>query len=332
MPGTRAGKIETSVGLLVLMLLAGIAAWVYSRQFQFDPTVYAPVLSGEEGRPSGAGGPVHVSWFLEYLPEGMEPFSSAEVFGPDTLSEKIDGKAELYLSAGFQGLICRRFVLSGLPDAWIEVFVYDMGNTRNAFSVFSSQRRTEGEDAGFAPFAYHSKNALFFVHGHEYVEMVASSERLLDPILSMGRNYVAARPVETGRVEEMAFFPKEGLSRESITLLSSDVFGFQDLNHVFTAHYVLDGRGYTLFLSERKDAREASSLAASYVRFLLENGGEERGAASPISGLKAVEILDSYELIFSHGRFFAGVHEAEDLEGALELANRLHETLRGVGP
>lgn len=326
----KSRKSETCVGIVILMTLAGIAFWVYLKQLQYDPAVFMPVLHPEERAFPEASGTLDASWFQSYLPEGFNPLSSVEAFGPENLSEKIDGKAELYLSAGFVKLVSRRFVKSGQSDSWFEVYVYDMGSTRNAFSVYSSQRRADGEDVDFTRFAYHSRNALFFVHGREYVEVVASSESLIEEMLALGRNFVAGKRTETGEVNEIALFPKEALEEGSITLLSSDVFGYQELNNVFIAHYLLGGKRFTLFLSARKDPREADSLAASYRQFLLENGGKNQVAENRIPGLKIVEILDSYEFIFAHRHFLAGVHEADDIAMAEELAVRLYETLAEV--
>ena len=71
----------------------------------------------------------------------MEPLSPPETFDAEKLSEKIDGKAGLYLSAGFKSLTCRRYKKPDNPDLWLEIFFYDMGNIINSFAVYSMQRR-----------------------------------------------------------------------------------------------------------------------------------------------------------------------------------------------
>ena len=58
-----------------------------------------------------------------------------------SLSDKINGKAELYLAAGFARLETQRFALTDNPGQWMERYLYDMGQHANAFSVFSAQRR-----------------------------------------------------------------------------------------------------------------------------------------------------------------------------------------------
>lgn len=324
---------ETAVGVVILLALGGIALWVLHAQSRFDPAILTPVAI-KDSSPAGSAEAVAEGKVLqEAVAQGMRPLTPLESFGPETLSEKIDGKAELYLSAGFQQMLCQRFVKSNDTASWMEVFVYDMADLRNAFSVYSSQRRADAQDAPFTQFAYHSQNALFFVHGRFYVEIIASNQGMLGEMLDYGARFVSVGITgASGEVAEMKLFPAEGLEHGSITLLSSDVFGFDGLDQVFIATYKLDGVSMTAFISRRKDQQEATALVASYRAFLLQNGGkdEEHGASMP--ALAVISILDSYELVFARGRYLAGVHEADSRDPALRLAIEIDKALQGAAP
>ena len=70
--------------------------------------------------------------------------SAPENFRPDDVYNKIDGKADLYLTAGFVHMTCQRFELKAANDDWMEWFVYDMGTfrrRRSRCSVSSAARR-----------------------------------------------------------------------------------------------------------------------------------------------------------------------------------------------
>ncbi len=328
----RPSSLESGLGFLILLTLAAVAAWVATVQNRFDPAVLTPSMNEGTATPPGsiAAG---LDLLSAPLSEGMRPLSAAEAFGPETLSEKIDGKAELYLSAGFVNLLCQRFARNADPASWMEVFVYDMGDPRNAFSVFSSQRRGDGTDVPFTRFAYHAQNALFFTHGPYYVEIIASNESMLENMLAYGTAFVSRTRVETSSdISETSLFPPTGLDPASITLRPSDVFGFEGLDNVFLATYTVDGAPMTAFISPRKDELEAAALASSYQRFLLQHGGTDEPHSSPIAGLKLISILDSFELVFVRGRYLAGVHEAEELEPALRLVTEIDRALQGVSP
>lgn len=329
----RASSLESGVGVFILLTLVGIAAWLLTVQSRFDPAILAPVVVKEGMASPTASLDPGADLLSAPLSEGMQPLSAAEAFGPETLSEKIDGKAELYLSAGFVHLQCQRFVRAAEPASWMEVFVYDMGDPRNAFSVFSSQRRADAIDASFTPFAYHAQNALFYTHGPYYVEIIASNESMLEDMLAYGSAFVSRTRIETSSdISETSLFPPTGLDPASITLRPTDVFGFEGLDNVFLATYTVDGAPMTAFISLRKDESEADALASSYQRFLLQHGGTDEPHSSPIAGLKLISILETFELVFVRGRYLAGVHEAEQLEPALRLATELDRALQGVSP
>lgn len=325
----KVSRTENAVGALILLALLSIGVWIFHRQSQFDPSVL--VISAPPQHTVGAAEPItpvqSLSPFQSWLPEGITALGPPERFGPENLSEKIDGKAELYLSSGFLALECQRF--SGALDGslWFEIFVYDMGNARNAFSVFSSQRRAEGRTVDLTRFAYETPNALFLAHGREYLEIIGSGETLGAMFLAVGRAFVEARPLEDGDLGELGLFASDGLDLSSITLLSSNVFGYEKLDDTYTAVYSLGQWKMMAFVSRRGAEEEASRLVEEYVRFLLENGGEEIDSGVRIPGGRVIQVFDTTEVVFSRGAILAGVHEADDRDAALALAERLYEAM-----
>ncbi len=323
----KPGKVETGVGLLILLLLLGIAGGVMIKQSRYDESAFVVARSDNASSYGASVTAAAVSNLQDYLPEGMEILTPVETFGPENLSEKIDGKAELYLSAGFVSLRSQRFVETGKPDRWLEVFVYDMGSMRNAFSVYSTQRRADAKDLAFTPFAYQTANAVFFLQGQFYVEVIAASEQMAEAMLAIGRNFIGKDPTSTEAIHEVAIFPKASLIPDSVSLLAENVFGFSDLNNTFVARYRLGEIELTAFLSRRQAAQEAQDLASAYLQFLVENGGVETAMDGAIPEARLVKIFDAFELVFVHGSFLAGVHEAESKDFAEQLALQLKNAL-----
>ncbi len=334
-----AGKTETLVGIAILLVLVIIAAGVLVRQSAYDPdqfraaAVDASFMAPVPGSPVPAPG-TSASQIQGYLPEGLTVLTPPETFGPLNLSDKINGKAELYLSAGFVGLRCQRFALAGNPAAWIEVFIYDMGSPNNTFAVFSSQRRADGQVLALTGNAYRTANALFFAHGSDYVEIVAaqSSEEITRSMLAYAENLVRLKPFVGVDVVAGPPFPLEDLDRSSIMLLAADVFGFDRLTQVYTATYRSASGPLTAFISERASDDEARELAAAYCRFLLANGGVEKPPAANIPGVRVVQIFDSVEVVLAKGRYLLGVHDASAVEPAQQLALRCYQAFPETAP
>jgi len=269
------------------------------------------------------------------LPQDVSVLTAPETFGPDTLSDKIDGKAELYLSAGFKRLQCQRFSAAASAETWMEIFIFDMASQKNAFAVYSSQQR---EDAASSPalgrYAYRTANALYWVHGPNYVELIASeaSEAILNRMQALAEAFNRTTPVDTETITETALFPKAGLDPQSITLIPADAFGFEKFDRVFVAEYHFNGSTLSAFISARGSPEAAKDLAAGYRAFLLAFGGTAV-EGSGIRDAVIVEIMDEYDLIFTRDLFVAGVHAAADKSQAVRLARSLdagiEEAIRG---
>lgn len=320
-------KLEAYLGFLILFLLLVIAGGVLIKQSRYDEALFTAALSKNIPVPAHHGPAGPTLDLRDYVPEGLAVLAPAEGFGPENLSEKIDGKAELYLSAGFLSLLTQRFAEPGQDDQWLELFVYDMGEQQNAFSVYSTQRRADAVDAAFAESAYHTENALFFQQGQFYVEIIGASNQMVARMFAIGENFTRKHPASPERMNEFALFPEASLVPASIVLLAENVFGFDRLSHTFTARYRFAEMELTAFLTPQTSADAARQMAAAYHEFLVANGGEDVSLAVPIPDAWVVKVFDTFEVVFVHGLYLGGVHEAERKDLAEELALNLKTAL-----
>lgn len=319
-------RLETFISIAVILLLFITGTLIFMKQFRYDPSIFPSgmLLSTPSGRPLTDKNPESLLSF-----NNMTPMTQPEIFNEDNLSEKINGKADLYLSAGFKSLTSQRFKKPDDPDSWLEVFIYDMGNIANAFAVFSVQKRE-----GFLPleltrFFYKTENALFFVHGNYYIEITSSkiSGALMDSMISFSKDFIKNRNIDEKTISEIELFPTEYLDSNSIILFPSNAFGFDRLNMVFAADYKTQKGKFQAFLSRRKDQSEAKELAKSYSDFLVSLGGKAVKSDQLTDNIAIIEIMDAYELILSNGSFLAGIHSAEDLNGAKKIMSALNKKL-----
>ncbi len=327
----KSNKVETVLGFLILCLLLVIAIGVLIKQSRYDEAPFTAALSKDlpARDDHDSAGPARD--LRDYRPEGWVVMTPAERFGPESLSEKIDGRAELYLSAGFLSLRTQRFAVAGQPEQWLELFLYDMGDRRNAFSVYSTQRRADAEDVPLAQSAYRTENALFFQHGQFYVEMIGTSKQMVERMLAIGENFIREHPADADRIDELTLFPEASLVPGSLALLAENVFGFDRLSHTFTARYRLAETELTAFLAPQASATAAREMANAYHEFLTANGGEDVSLTVPIPDAWVVKVFDTFEVVFIHDSYLGGVHEAERKDLAEELTLKLKKALSQAG-
>jgi hypothetical protein len=326
-------KTETYVGCTILIVLLVISSGILLKQSQYNPSIFKPTTFQPESPAPTSPRTSFPPDLIQYAPKSLTALTPPETFGLENLSDKINGKAELYLSAGFVRLVSQRFAIEGEPTSWMEAFIYDMGSTRGSYAVYSLQKRSEATELDTGDFAYRTENALYLVHGSYYVEIVASiaQERMVELILSFGDNFIRKTTAGSETINEFILFPIKHLNKESISLLPSDAFGFQQFDSIFTAQYEVGDTELTAFLSQRQSPAEAVRLVESYTSFLREFGGTELKSTLNIPGAKLVEIMDTFELIFSRGSILAGVHGAENRKAAEALALMLNQSLAEKG-
>lgn len=328
----KVNQAQRLTGYGILAVLGLIAIGILVQQARFNPAVRAlhgpgPALWTQVG--SAASGAT-----TGLLPEapGFTPLGPPQSYNPENLSDKINGKAELYLSAGFKAMACRSFTLDDPQGAHLEVFIYDMGQADNAYAVFSSQRRPGAASLPLTENAYVTPNALFFTRGPFYVEMVADRAiadlaALLEPLTTA---LLAKLPTGAEAKTAVALFPAAGLIADSVRLNAADAFGLEGFDNVYTGEYALNGGRATAFLAEQQSPAEAAAAAKKFRDFLVANGYREEQPAGAPEGALVLALEGAVDVIIIQGRMVAGVHDAASPAEALALAGRLRQSLKGA--
>lgn len=337
-PRARAGTAEKLASLGVLAVLAAAALWLCSAQARFNPAVIVAMAHPKGQPPAGAPAAASSSLTAQLLESlsAFSPLSSTESYNAETLSDKIDGKAELYLASGFMEMSCRAYAAGDGGQARVEVFLYAQGTPDDAFSVFSGQRRPGSPSLALTANAYSAGNAVFFAKGSFYAELVAdrATPDVLAALESMAGALAAALPAEGGedqaaRTGVTGLFPAEGLQTDSVRLAASDALGMQGLQNVYTADYMVGDTLAGAFLASRASPGEAQAQAQAYQAFLAENGFRKVEApqgAPPDAAVMAMEGM--VQVVMARGSVLAGVHDAQDMATALRLASMLNERLK----
>ncbi len=334
-PGTtdfgKRSRTETLVSFAILLTLAGIAATILLQQRHY----FSPFLAALAEPTSSPASPTgqKESDLSAYAGTGLSAMSSMESFGPDDLYKKIDGRDDLYLTAGMVAMQCQRFSGKGAGESWVEVFVYDMGSPDNAFTVYSKQKRPGVQELG--ELAYQTPNSLHFAHGKYYVEILAATDA--EPIRQAMREYrnhfIASVEGGSGSAaRDMALFPSQDLRAGSISRSGADDFGIEGFQNVFLAMYRIDEVDVTAFLHRCSSPNEAADLAAAYRDSFgsfdkKSIGGQVTPTGPDIPGGTMIKVLDTYKIVFSRGSFVAGVHESSQHPPAEKVAALLARKL-----
>ena len=317
-------RLESVVGFFLLAILIIITITLLITQSDYDMTRFGV------GTDVSAPGTEQLS-LSSLIPAGFDTLSN-ETYLADNLYEKINGKAPLYIESGFVKLSTARFVSKDDESLWMELFIFDMANIKNAFCVYSVQKRPGVDILPDMQFGYRTTDAPYFVHGKYYVEFIASSksDELFKAMMETVQKIQAYLPIDVDiEIPELSFFPQENLVAGSFKLYLESAFGFEGFTDIYTAQYKFDDETITAFFSRKDTAAEATKSFESYHKFLIENGGEDAPSNNP--KVKFVDFYGTLEIVTVAGPFVFGVHEAENPKLASKVEKMILNKLREMG-
>lgn len=215
---------------------------------------------------------------------GWKKSAKGTFYTPENLFEYINGGAELYRSYNFRQMLAQKYEKEELPEITMDIF--DMGNSFNAFGVFSHSR--EALDQSIAPDveSEYASGLLTFWKGRFYVSIMAypETEEKKKTVLTLGR-HIAGLIRESSQIPPIiSKLPTENLIQESIRYfqhyiwLNSHYFiSDQDILHIdkdthagLAKYKEKPGAGsYYVLLVEYQDTAKAEAAYGNFMKNYL---------------------------------------------------------------
>ncbi|TEU09097.1 MAG: hypothetical protein E3I52_01160 [Candidatus Aminicenantes bacterium] len=191
---------------------------------------------------------------------------------PEILFEYINGAAEIYLSYDFKELTVGQYE-KGDSNASLIIEIYDMGNEINSFGIYSAERFPDSQFISLGNQGYLEEETLNFIVGKYYIKLLCfdSGEDSAD-FLKLFSQEVVKRVKDKGTLPPaLAFFPKQGLVRNSEKFILRNFMGYSFLHSGYLANYKLEDLEFDCFLIEGENADDAQNMLKKY----LEKKGKQ---------------------------------------------------------
>lgn len=157
------------------------------------------------------------------LPEVIDDWkksSDLAVYDSDNLYTYINGGAELYISFRFINLVSQSY--GNEEDEEIQIDIFDMGSSQNAYGIFSHSRETVDDFLGADIESEYSGGLLTFWKGRYYVSILAypetDSKKLA--VQKLGRKIGEQIQGPSIKPQLVNLLPKESLQPHSIKYFS----------------------------------------------------------------------------------------------------------------
>jgi hypothetical protein len=317
---------EVRWGFAVGAILVALAVWILWKKNHPHPSLsMAPPLVGGKGGASGPGQPDDRGPVPTDLAAPGWTAGELSRFGPDNLYVKINGRADYFLSFGFQQLYFVSLRHGEADDApSVELEIYDLDSPSNALGAFSGEQKEGAEtESAAGGVSYLARNALFVARGRYYVRAIGSEESapvtaqleklrglLIDQLEGADRPwayelFVGGMQVDADRV---SYAPRNAFS----------IAAARDL---YIARLEDDAQ---LFAAVTGDEGAAAELAAALNAGFADVGEEVDG------GWVKDRYLDTLAIAVADGRFVVGVNGAASAEQGTDYVDRVKAALAAL--
>ena len=319
---------EVRWGLVVLVLLVAIAAWVAWEGARGDPDLFA---SSQPGKAMALPGDQAAATESGPLSADLAPqgWSAGEVstFGPENLYVKINGRADYFLSYGFKRLYFMTLRASQDDDApVIDIEAYDLGEPSNALGAFSGEEKDGEPTNADGGLVYLSANALFVARDRYYVRAIGSEgsaeiRAALEHLRGAFESAIGGGDGERPWAYEL-FSEKLDIPVDQIRYAAENALSFEFATDVYSA---VAGGDVQVFASLRASEAEAAELAEK-----IRDGFASLGTAGD-GGWVTDKFLGTFATAVAEGRYVIGVRGAPDREAGERHLARLREALPASG-
>ncbi len=256
-------------------------------------------ISSEQGRGIEKLLPKLESWTLK------EDFRT---YQPENLFEYINGAAESYLSYQFKELLVAEY---SVKDQSCEVIleIYDMGDPRNSFGIYSSERYPDNNFISVGTQGYLEQGTLNFLVGEYYIKLMSfecgdQSREYLKKFAETISEKVSGKHQFPAVLQA---FPKQGLIENSERFILINYLGYDFLHSGYSADYQLEGNEFSCFIIKGDNETDAEQMFEKYFKAKKDQEIEKTSYGYHIKDRY-------YENIFltQKGPYICGVMEIKD--------------------
>ena len=184
---------------------------------------------------------------------------------PETLYEYINGAAEIYLGYDFKQLIVGQYEKTH-NQASLSVEIYDMGNEKNAFGIYSAERFPDAQFLLMGNQGYLEEGSMNFLVGRYYIKLLCfDCGEKYEILLKKFSEAILNRIQDRGQLPFLLnVFPKEGLIPNTEKFILNNFMGYSFFHNGYLANYRLGDIEFECFLIEGKDGEEAQNMLIQF--------------------------------------------------------------------
>jgi hypothetical protein len=237
----------------------------------------------------------------------------------ETLSDRINGEAELYFPYGFDRMAAARYGSEKNRAAGMDVEIYRMGSLLDSFGMYANYRQKDGRPQNIGAGSNLSDSQLYFYQGRHFIHIQTTGSDAADPdiLAECGRTVAARLPGVGNRPPELSVFDRPESVKGSERYLPLNLLGYDFLNRGLMTDAVVEGANLQIFILLNASTESASATFESYRSQLTQVKIGTDGKSTAF--LEGVDPLYGRVIIFRNGGCLAGALKFVEGKGVLSL-------------
>jgi hypothetical protein len=248
----------------------------------------------------------------------------AAVFDRETLSDRINGEAEIFFPYGFQSLAFGRYATGNKA---FDLDIYRMGSGLDAFGMFGNYRPDGADPLGVGTEGVVTATQLFFYQGNYFIRLQSTGEG------DAGKAALAScAEAVSGRLPKGGGAPREAqmlaipeVEQATVRYCATSLLGYDFLPRGLTADAAVAGEPARVFVVLAASPSDAAASFERYRGYLQQSGRdlESNGATA----MTAVDPLYGNTVVERSGRYVFGMVRVKETAAALPVMEKLRSRL-----
>jgi len=267
----KPGQLLLRLGLIGVLPL--IALTLYVKGQKYDPALLDFTKAGRQETSDAAA---LIQTVTESASPSVSDFAGFRRVGQelrytkDNLYEHVDGHAEYFISAGFEGLAVAEYAPagSGTLKTEIQTEVYNMGKDIQAFGVLVDESGDNAPAVSIGTMGFRNTGGINFIKGHYYVKITASDPKL--PLMTFAKAFADKLPAATGSFAAFERLPRIGITGKT-RFIKEGYRGLDFFHNVLEREYTIDGRKIILALLAGS-RQEITQTVPAFLEYVQKSG------------------------------------------------------------
>ncbi len=229
------------------------------------------------------------------------------LYDQESLSDRINGEAELYFPYGFQQLAYGRYVRG---DKAFDLDLYRMGSLLDAFGIYANYRPKFSVSVPLGGEGAATPSQLFFYQGRYFVRIQSTGDT--DPgeaaLIACARIVSHLLPAGAGKPPELDLLAIPEVVQATVQYNATSLLGYDFFRSGMVADAVISGESARLFIVLEHSTAEAVQSFAAYRAYLRANSGGSLPVQIKVGGMMSVvDPLYGNVVVEQVGRYVFGM-------------------------